>query len=165
MTYLRESASLTRLATGTISESTILGSTSYLVSNFTRQNDMPIAFEWIAWGNLVSDGIIEVSLSGEGGLDGQATGQLTFAYMTTQMLQYIFSQIMNSQYRKAVTLHVMHARLGMRTYNCYLEFKTGEDNFNTRQSAGLATNVVFNWDHGVQLGGGFSDGFSDGFRN
>ena len=152
-----------RVAAGHIAQSTILGSSSYLLENLPIQSDS-VYPHWQGWieGN-VSDGVIEVALSGAGGLYGKLSGTLTLSVLTPDMQDYWFTNIMQGKYRAPVTLYFHHPRYKFITVNCYMEWFASIAQAGTQQTNTILTNVPITWDRGVILGNAHTSGFSRGF--
>jgi len=107
-----------RLAAGTVSAATLLGSSSYLVINFPRQTDMSASVDWRSsqpeFG--VSQEYVAGLEVGSGKFYGGVSGILEFYYMTEDMRQYIHATIMNNSPIAPVTVYLHHPLDGFQVY-------------------------------------------------
>lgn len=159
-----KSADDTRLGAGTLSATTILGSTTYLIKNFTRVNDMTeTALFWKAVGENLNDGQVVTSIDGSGGLSGFSSGTIKFPHLTPQMAFYLFNTILSSKYTNDVTISVFHPVYGQSEYNCKMVFPSALGSIGEQQNASIYTNVEFRWFRGTLLGNSWDDSFDGSF--
>jgi hypothetical protein len=159
-----DTSSTIRIAAGFVSPATILGSSSYLVSEFPIQSDNTNYPYWEAIvDGGIRDGSIVRSLSGSGGLYGKYSGTLTLSRFTPDMQAYWFTTIMQNKYVAPVTIYFYHPRYKFMTLNCYLSwFENIADN-GTQQTNVDWTNVTMTWDRGVALGNAYSSAYSEAY--
>ena len=162
MTLTLDSTGAIRIASGIISATTILADTSYLVSNWTRTGDMSgTPLYWKAISSDINNGVLATAIDGSGGLHGYASGSITFAMLTTQMVFYIWSDILGNKYVNDVTISVYNPLFGQVEYNCKLQIPTQLGSVSEQQNASIYTNVKLNWYRGTLLGASFDDSFDD----
>lgn len=158
-----ETSDLIRIAPNFVSASTILGSDSYLISEFPIQSDS-VYPHWQAYvDGGITDGDVIQSLAGDGGLYGTYSGTLTLSLFTPDMQSYWFTNVMQSKYIAPVTLYVFHPRYKEMTITCYLTWFGNIANGGTQQTDTNFINVAMNWNRGVAVGGEFSSAFDEGF--
>lgn len=158
-----ETSDLLRLAAGHITPTAILSDSSYLIDNFTIQSDANTPF----WKGFIDggmrDGSIIQSLGGSGGLYGKLSGTISFALLTPDMLQYLFTTVFNSKYVAPVTLNAFHPRYKQITIQCYMRWfenvvDNGEQNTDT-----WTVNVTTSWNRGVIQGNAYSSAYSSAY--
>lgn len=160
---MTDTSAIIRLAAGTLSASTILGSSSYLISNFPIYSDS-LQREWLAYmEGGINDGVVIEALDGSGGLFGNSSGTLSFAWLSPAMLNYLFVTIFESKYINSVTMVVYHPRYGTTVVNCKLHYPRNIADIAEQSSEEIWTNASFTWKNGTITGNGFDSGFSTGF--
>lgn len=155
-----------RLAAGTLSQSTLEGSSGYLVNNFATQSDMWTAIQWeaVPVGEVLQTVI--PALDGTGNFYGNATGALEFFILTEDMLNYLWANIMEYKPRNAVSLRTYHSQAGWVSYNAILVWPFIDSGGGyIQQHLDVHSNVVFQWERGTvaSYGGAFSAAFSSDF--
>lgn len=151
-----------RIGAGTLSKSTILGSSSYLITNFPVQSDNLSYPYWQAYIDQgMSNGNIIQALSGAGGLYGKLSFNLTLLKMTPDMLDYWFVNIMASQYVAPVTIYGYHQRYKFIAVNCYMTFDP--INNGTQQTNTEWVNVSFPCNRGTIVGNAYSNAYSEAY--
>jgi hypothetical protein len=157
-------STITRLASGTLSASTILNGSQYLVSNFTLPSDANQAVGWVAFmdGGL-NEGTLVQSLQGIGGLYGKLSGVLTFGSLSPLMLDYIYTTILQSRQINAVTLVVKHQRYGGVVINGYLQMPVNLSQAGTQATDTLWVNVGLPFNRGVITGNEYSYEYSSDY--
>lgn len=157
-----ETFDIIRVGAGTLSTSTILGSSDYLITNFPVQSDNIAYPYWQAYidGGMNNGQIIQ-ALSGAGGLYGKLSFTLTLLKATPDMLQYWFENVMNSQYIAPVTVYGFHQRYKFITVNCYMTF----DPVNNAEQQTNTKWVNFNLpcNRGVITGNAYDSGYDEGY--
>lgn len=162
MSLTLKSSDTTRLASGTLSTSTILGSSSYLVSNFARTNDMIVnGIQWDAIGENITDGQVITSIDGSSGLSGYSSGVIRLAMLTPQMGLYLLNTILQGKYTNDVTISVFHPIFGQTEYNCKLRFPALMSSVGEQANASIYYNVRLEWFRGTALGSSWGNSFDD----
>lgn len=109
---------LIRLAAGTIAAATLTSTSSYLVTNFPRQTDMPVSVYWsTSQPEIGVQQQVRNSLEvGSGGYYGKVSGIIEFFILTEDMRQYLYTTIMGSSPIAAVTAYLHHPVDGFQVY-------------------------------------------------
>ncbi len=106
-------STLLRLASGhAISKATLLATSSYLITNWTRTADMTSADEWLAVEperGMRQDHVQSVAL-GTGGWYGNYAGELEFLVLTPLMRGYIEGTLLANVGIGLVTVYMSNAR-------------------------------------------------------
>jgi hypothetical protein len=164
MALTMKSSDTTRLASGIVSRATLLGSSSYLVDNFTVTNDMSnTGISWECIGEQINDGQVVISIDGSSGLSGYATGVLRFAVLTPQMGSFILNTILGGKYTNDVTISVYHPVYGQSVYTCKLRFPESLEQAGEKISASTYANVRMQWFRGSIQGNSWDESFDSSF--
>lgn len=158
-----ETYDILRIANGWVSASTILGSSDYLITNFPIQSDSKFPNWLVYMDGGITNGTIQQSLSGAGGLQGKYSGTLTLALFTPDMQQYWFDTVMGGKYISKVTLYAFHQRQKEVTINCYLRWFENITDNGTQSTDTDFTNVTMTWNRGVFVGNAYSPAYSEGY--
>lgn len=105
-----------RLAAGQVTAYDLLNTSSYLVTNFPRQTDMPASVRWTAsQPNKMLQQETRASLGRSGGnYYGSYSGELSFFIFTEDMRQYIHETIMSSKPYATVTVYMATVLAGFQ---------------------------------------------------
>lgn len=164
MAPIFQSHDITRLASGTLSISTLLGSSSYLVDNFTPTTDMlntPI--QWQAILEDITDPENVIAIDGSSGIHGYSNGVIRFAVLTSQMANVLLTTVLGGKYTNDVTLAGYHPTFETAYYNCKLTFPSNLEQAGEKLSAGVYANVRMDWFRGSILGNSWDLSFDSSF--
>lgn len=95
-----------RLAATHISEATIMGSDSYIVENWTAQNDMTGHYRWYVTHDNTFVRPAARGLDGSGNWYGNWSGILRFGLLTPDMVDYLYDNILAGKPYAPVTAYV-----------------------------------------------------------
>ena len=146
-----------RLANGTLTANDLLTTSSYLVSNWTRQTDMMVsaAIQWRA--SQPENGVTQEMASslekGSGKFIGLVSGTIEFFYMTEDMRQYVHNTIMGGSPVSLVTAYLHHPLDGFQVYQGELltPFAANAETPHTRFSDEIYTNNQYLFRRGTQV--------------
>lgn len=144
-----------RLWNGTISENDLLNTSSYLVSNWTRQTDMSAGVQWRC--SQPENGVMQEMASslekGSGKFIGQVSGVIDFFYMTEDMRQFVHDTIMGSSPVSLVTAYLHHPLDGFQVYQGELltPFAANAETSHTRFSDAIYTNNQYLFRRGTRI--------------
>ncbi len=156
-----------RWAYGHISEYALTSNDAYLVSEYPRQSDQLAGIDWIcATGDAVTEGAIEESFRGTGKWYGGASITIKFAWLTSNMRNYMYTTLFDSKPLAPATVYVYNQNEGVGVvYNCYAEWTLVNGGAFEYRNEYMFTNVVFKFKRGIvaPYGRAFSSAFSSAF--
>ena len=144
-----------RLWNGTITANDLLTTSTYLVSNWTRQTDMSASIQWRCSQpeNGVTQEMASSLESGSGKFIGQVSGTIDFFYMTEDMRQFVHNIIMGGSPVSLVTAYLHHPLDGFQVYQGELltPFAANAETAHTRVNNDIYTNNQYLFRRGVQV--------------
>ena len=154
-----------RMIAGTVSQFSIENDSSTIVTDWTQQDDQPGAYPWhFVQASPIQNGLLFMALDGTVKSQGGLSGEIEFAALTQDMIEYLWTNIFQSKFSNAVTIRTWHQRQGWIAINCRL-FWNGLLESSQRPMRNTYSNIRFAFKRGVvaDYGNSFSASFSASF--